>query len=182
RELLEQLAEGLGAPVRVAPVFDDVDAALAASREFGLEGVVAKDPESAYREGARSPAWLKLKLTRTQEAAIIGIRPGKGDRAGTFGSLLLAVPDDSGALRYAGRVGTGFTDRMLRDVLALLQPLRVDQPPVDVPPLEASDALWVRPEQVGEVEFANWTPGGILRHARWRGLRPDKSVSEIRRE
>ncbi|MFC4138829.1 MULTISPECIES: ATP-dependent DNA ligase [unclassified Microbacterium] len=182
RELLEQLAEGLDAPVQVTPVFDDVDAALAASSEFGLEGVVAKDPDSSYRPGTRSSAWLKLKLTRTQEVAIIGIRPGNGDRAGTFGSLLLAVPDERGGLRYAGRVGTGFTDRMLRDVLARLQPLRVDEPPVEVPPLEASDALWVQPELVGEVEFANWTPGGILRHARWRGLRPDKSVPEIRLE
>ncbi|KQR36914.1 non-homologous end-joining DNA ligase [Microbacterium sp. Leaf159] len=179
RTLLEEVVSDLEAPVQVPPVFDDVDAALAASDEFGLEGVVVKDPASRYRAGQRSPAWLKLKLTRMQEVVIVGIRPGKGDREGTFGSLLLAVPD-SGRLRYVGRVGTGFTDRMLRDLLARLAPLRVESAPLGgVPALDASDALWVEPELVGEVEFANWTPDGVLRHSRWRGLRPDKSPDEV---
>ena len=179
RTLLEEVVSDLEAPMQVPPVFDDVDAALAASDEFGLEGVVVKDPASRYRAGQRSPAWLKLKLTRMQEVVIVGIRPGKGDREGTFGSLLLAVPD-SGRLRYVGRVGTGFTDRMLRDLLARLAPLRVESAPLGgVPALDASDALWVEPELVGEVEFANWTPDGVLRHSRWRGLRPDKSPDEV---
>ncbi|WP_435746024.1 non-homologous end-joining DNA ligase [Microbacterium sp. PMB16] len=184
RTLLEDLIADLDAPVQIPPVFDDVDAALAASEQFGLEGVVVKDPGSRYRPGLRSPSWLKLKHTRMQEAVIVGIRPGKGDRESTLGSLLLAVPDpatgsDEG-LRYVGRVGTGFTDRILRDLLARLEPLRVKSAPLSgVPALDASDALWVRPELVGEVEFANWTPDGVLRHARWRGLRPDKTPDEI---
>lgn len=183
RTLLEDVVAGLDAPVQVPPVFDDVDAALAASREFGLEGVVAKDPASRYRPGQRSPSWLKLKHTRMQEAVIVGIRPGKGGRESTLGSLLLAVPDAGSGhrtLRYVGRVGTGFTDRILRDLLDRLEPLRVPKAPLDgVPAPDASDALWVRPELVGEVEFANWTPDGVLRHARWRGLRPDKTPEEI---
>ncbi|MEV7607924.1 non-homologous end-joining DNA ligase [Microbacterium sp. NPDC089320] len=180
RTLLEEVVADLDAPVQVPPVFDDLDAALAASDEFGLEGVVVKDPASRYRPGQRSPAWLKIKHTRMQEVVIVGIRPGKGDREGTFGSLLLAVPESSGRLRYVGRVGTGFTDRMLRDLLSRLAPLRVDSAPVDdVPAPDASDALWVEPELVGEVEFANWTPDGVLRHSRWRGLRPDKSPGEV---
>lgn len=182
RTLLDDLVADLDAPVQVPPVFDDLDAALAASEQFGLEGVVAKDPDSRYRPGLRSPAWLKLKHTRMQEAVIVGIRPGKGDRESTLGSLLLAVPSEGTAreLRYVGRVGTGFTDRILRDLLARLEPLRVKTAPLDgVPALDASDALWVRPELVGEVEFANWTPDGVLRHARWRGLRPDKTPDEI---
>lgn len=179
RTLLDDVLADLDAPVQAPPVFDDVDAALAASREFGLEGVVVKDPSSRYRAGQRSPSWLKLKHTRTQEAVIVGIRPGKGDREGTIGSLLLAVPGPAG-LRYVGRVGTGFSDRMLRDLLAQLTPLQVQKAPLDgVPALDASDALWVRPELVGEVEFANWTPDGILRHSRWRGLRPDKTPREV---
>lgn len=179
RTLLGDIVAGVDAPIQVPPVFDDVDAALAASDEFGLEGVVVKDPASRYRAGQRSPSWLKLKNTRMQEAVIVGIRPGKGEREGTLGSLLLAVPE-GGDLRYIGRVGTGFTDRSLRDLLARLEPLRVPRAPLDgVPRLDASDALWVRPELVGEVEFANWTPDGILRHARWRGLRADKTVDEI---
>ncbi|MDT0158628.1 ATP-dependent DNA ligase [Microbacterium sp. ARD32] len=183
RELLEHLASDLDAPVQVPPVFDDLDAAVELSRQQDLEGVVAKDPDSVYRPGARSPSWLKLKNTHTQEVVIIGIRPGRGDRTGTIGSLLLAVPDHDGSLRYVGRTGTGFTDRILRDLLARLEPLRVDEPPVEgVPRPDARDAEWVRPELVGEVEFSEWTPAGILRHSRWRGLRPDKSPAEVRRE
>ena len=182
RTLLEDVVSDLDAPVQVPPVFDDVDAALAASDEFGLEGVVVKDRDSRYREGQRSPSWLKVKHTRTQEAVIVGIRPGKGERSGTIGSLLLAVQEADG-LRYIGRVGTGFTDRMLHELLSQLTPLRIGDAPLEgVPSPDASDALWVRPQLVGEVEFANWTPDGILRHARWRGLRPDKSPDEVVRE
>jgi bifunctional non-homologous end joining protein LigD len=183
RELLEQLASDLDAPVQVPPVFDDLDAAMEVSGRYGLEGVVAKDPGSPYRPGARSSSWLKLKHTRTQEVVVVGIRPGQGNRREGIGSLLLAVPDDDGALRYVGRVGTGFTDRMLSDLRARLEPLRTGSPGLEgVPARDASDAEWVRPELVGEVEFANWSPSGILRHSRWRGLRPDKSPEEVRRE
>jgi bifunctional non-homologous end joining protein LigD len=182
RELLERIAADVDAPVLVPPVFDDVDAALATSSALDLEGVVAKDPASPYVPGGRSPRWLKLKLTRAQEVVIVGIRPGKGDRTGRIGSLLLAIPEAAlpSGLRYVGRVGTGFTDRALQDLGARLEPLRADAPAVDgVPVADASDALWVRPEFVGEVEFANWTDDGVLRHARWRGLRPDKSPFEV---
>ncbi len=183
RELLEQLASDLDAPVQVPPVFDDLDAAMEMSGRYGLEGVVAKDPGSPYRSGTRSSSWLKLKHTRTQEVVVVGVRPGQGNRREGIGSLLLAVPDDDGALRYVGRVGTGFTDRMLSDLRARLEPLRTGSPGLDgVPAPDASDAEWVRPELVGEVEFANWSPSGILRHSRWRGLRPDKSPEEVRRE
>ncbi|HWV48375.1 MAG TPA: ATP-dependent DNA ligase [Microbacterium sp.] len=179
RRLLETLAESADGPVIVPPVFEDIDAALETSEALGLEGVVVKDADSIYRPGTRSGAWLKIKHTRTQEVVITGIRPGKGNRSGGIGSLLLAIPED-GRLRYIGRVGSGFTDRILRDLMARLDPLRIPKAQVDgVPGPDASDAEWVRPELVGEVEFANWTPDGILRHARWRGLRPDKSVDEI---
>jgi len=182
RELLERVVEGCDATVAAPPVFDDVEAALETSARLGLEGIVVKDPASPYLPGSRSSRWLKVKHTRTQEAVIVGIRPGKGDRSGRIGSLLLAVPDRAtpSSLRYAGRVGTGFTDRMLTHLGQELDALRVDVCPVDlVPPADASDALWVEPRLVGEVEYANWTPDRILRHARWRGLRPDKAPDEI---
>jgi len=183
RALLETLAQSVQGPVSVPPVFDDLDAAIRTSRDLDLEGVVVKASASKYRPGARSGDWLKIKHTRTQEAVIAGIRPGKGNRSATFGSLLLGVPDSDGTLRYVGRVGTGFDDRMLRDLLQRLTPLRTANNPLQgVPNLDAGDALWVRPELVCEVEFAGWTSEGSLRHARWRGLRPDKDIAEIVRE
>ncbi|GGD81467.1 ATP-dependent DNA ligase [Microbacterium murale] len=181
RALLETLVDGVDAPIVVPPVFDDLDAALETSDAFDLEGVVAKESGSTYRAGIRSGSWLKIKRTRTQEVAIAGIRPGKGDREGRIGSLLLGIPDaETDVLRYVGRVGSGFTERILGDLSAQLEPLRTKSAEISgVPAPDARDALWVHPTLVGEVEFANWTPDGILRHARWRGLRPDKSVDEI---
>ena len=82
-----------------------------------------------------------------------------------------------------GRVGSGFSDRELARLDALLQPLRTDADPfLDVPAADASDALWLRPEVVGEVEFAEFTPGGTLRHARWRGVRADMSPADVTRD
>lgn len=182
RAVLEGLARSTASALTTPPVFDDLDAALAASDELRLEGIVVKDPRSTYRAGERSESWLKVKITRTQEVVIAGIRPGKGGRSGTFGSLLLGIPGPGG-LHYAGRVGTGFSDSTLKKLLGMLEPLRTTENPlVGVPALDARDALWVRPELVGEVEFGEFTPGGILRHSRWRGLRPDKSPDEVVRE
>jgi bifunctional non-homologous end joining protein LigD len=182
RRVLEHLASEAIALISVPPVFDDVDAALEASRALRLEGIVVKDPRSRYARGSRSESWLKVKHTATQEVVIAGIRPGKGGRSGTFGSLLLGIPGPDG-LRYAGRVGSGFSDSMLAQLLRTLTPLRTDDNPlVGVPPLDAREALWVRPELVGEVEYGEFTPAGILRHPRWRGLRPEKTPDEVRRE
>lgn len=182
RDLLERATANARAPLTVPPVADDLDVALATARELDLEGAVVKDPASPYRTGTRSDEWLKVKLTRTQDVVVGAIRPGKGGRRGGIGSLLLGIPDETG-LRYAGRVGSGFSDAELTRLAAALEPLRSDTDPfVGVPSADASDALWVRPELVGEVEFAEFTPGGILRHARWRGLRPDRSPADVRRD
>ncbi|GAA3916181.1 ATP-dependent DNA ligase [Microbacterium invictum] len=181
RARLESLAVHADPVLVVPPVTDDIDAALTAARELRLEGVVVKDPRSRYRPGIRSEEWLKVKLTLTQDVVIGAMRPGKGGRTGSIGSLLLGIPGPDG-LQYVGRVGSGFTEATLARLDAVLQPLRTDANPfVGVPAADASDALWVRPELVGEVEFAEFTPGGTLRHARWRGLRSDVSPAEVRR-
>ena len=178
------------APVQVPPAFHgDLAGALAASRQFRLEGVMAKERHSTYAVGKRSRSWIKLKLHLTQEVVIGGWRPGKGQRAGTIGSLLLGIPDlsipdlgipDLASLRYVGRVGTGFSDRDLVEIASRLEPLSApDSPFADVPAIDAHTALWVRPLLVGEVEFAEWTASGRLRHPSWRGWRPDKSPAEV---
>ncbi len=179
RARLEELLGESAPPVLAPPIFHSVDDALDACRSLGLEGVVVKDPASPYRSGQRSESWLKVKFTRSQEVIVGGIRPGQGGRSGSIGSLLVGVPTDAG-LRYAGRVGTGFSDATLAHLDELLASRRADTHPfLDVPDADAADALWVRPDLVAEVEFAEWTPAGILRHARWRGLRPDKSAADV---
>ena len=178
----ERFGESTGR-IAVPPVFDDVDDALAESARLGLEGVVVKNPHSRYLGGQRSDDWLKLKFTRTQEVVIGGFRPGAGGRAATYGSLIVGIPDDDGTLHYAGRVGSGFSEKVLRGIRELLDArIRKTAPFDDVPADVTRDAIWVRPDLVGEVAFAEFTPGGILRQARWRGLRPDRSPGEVRRE
>jgi bifunctional non-homologous end joining protein LigD len=143
---------------------------------------MAKRADSPYREGRRSRDWLKLKHTLTQEVIVIGWRTGHGMRADTVGSLLLGIPDDDGTLRYVGRVGTGFTDRMLDKLRRQLDGLTAVTPAAEVPREDARDAHWVRPELVGEVEHSETTPEGRLRHPVWRGLRFDKNPGEVRWE
>ncbi|MEV4350895.1 non-homologous end-joining DNA ligase [Actinoplanes sp. NPDC049596] len=176
RELLAGLRLD-GAVVRTPAGFPDADGAtvLDAAKLSGFEGVVAKRQDGVYRAGRRSAEWTKVPLIRTQEVVIIGYEPGEGRRAGTIGSLLLAVPDQDQQLRYAGQVGTGFTDAMLDHLLAQLEPDRRPTAPVPgVPRDHARHARWVEPTLVGEVAFRNWTVDGRLRHASWRGLRPDR--------
>lgn len=180
RELLVELVTGSDR-VAIPPVFDgNVDAALQASADHGLEGVVAKRRSSAYLAGSRSPAWVKIRHTLGTEVVVIGWRAGHGSRAGTFGSLLLAVPDGDGGWRYAGRVGSGFSDREVKRWSGELRADQIEDAPVaDVPDADARDASWVRPTRVAEVSFSAWTAGGRLRHPVWRGWRTDKDPDDI---
>jgi bifunctional non-homologous end joining protein LigD len=183
RELLLGL-ELAGPSWQTPPAFDGSGAAaVAASVERGLEGVVAKRLESHYLPGRRSPDWIKVKNIRTQEVVVGGWRPGKGRRADTIGSLLLGLPGEQG-LRYIGQVGTGFTDAVLDDLLGRLTRLARKSSPFvpDVPRADAKDARWVTPKLVGEVAFSEWTGDERLRHPAWRGLRPDKAPAEVVRE
>ncbi|MDK3257559.1 non-homologous end-joining DNA ligase [Blastococcus capsensis] len=151
----------------------------AASRANELEGVVAKRLDSPYRPGARSPDWRKVKNVRAQSVVVGGWRPGAGRRAGTIGSLLFGVHDDAGRLVYAGHVGTGFTDRALRDLQGSLAPRRTSPFAGALPREVTRDARWVEPELVGEVAFTGWTAEGRLRHPSWRGLREDVDVADV---
>jgi bifunctional non-homologous end joining protein LigD len=114
---------------------------------------------------------------------VIGAREGKGGRSGGIGSLLVAVPDEAGELRYAGRVGTGFSAAQLAETESRLRRLHRKTPPVpDVPAEDRSDAWWVTPSLVGEVSLAGRTRSGRVRQASWRGWREDKSPDEVRWE
>jgi bifunctional non-homologous end joining protein LigD len=151
----------------------------AASRENGLEGVVAKRLTSTYRPGLRSPDWRKVKNVRTQSVVVGGWRPGQGRRAGGVGSLLFGVQDDEGRLVYAGHVGTGFTEQALRELKEMFT-ARTTSPFDGALPRDVTrDAHWVEPELVGEVAFAVWTADGRLRHPSWKGLRSDLAPADV---
>jgi bifunctional non-homologous end joining protein LigD len=149
---------------------------------LGLEGVVAKRLASPYRPGARSHDWRKVKAVRRQDCVIIGWTRGKGGRAPTLGSLLLAVYS-GGRLRYAGNVGTGFTQAFLERLLPELEARETPEPAVEVPPdPRLRGTRWLRPELVCEVEYVAWTDDGKLRAASFKGIRTDKLPEDARRE
>ena len=184
RELLEDL-ELAGPNWQVSPSFPGAGAAvLQASREQGLEGVVAKRLSSRYHPGRRSPDWIKITDVTALEVVIGGWRPGEGRRAATFGSLLVGRPAESGlhsGLLYVGQVGTGFTEQMLATLMAKLRPLERKKSPFvnQVPPERARGAHWVQPSLVGEVVFREWTADGRMRAPSWRGLRPDRDPEDL---
>ena len=162
----------------------DLDAVRAASVANGLEGVVAKRLDSVYEPGARPGSWLKVKNQLRQEVVVAGWKPGQGNRTGLVGSLLVGVHSVSGALLYAGHVGTGFSDPVLRMLTRRLDALRRPDSPFDgpVPPEYARHAVWVEPRLVIDVEFHRWTRAGRMRAPAYRGLRDDKDPADVVRE
>ena len=161
----------------------DLDAVREASVANGLEGVVVKRLDSVYEPGARSGSWLKLK-NLVQQEVVVGWEPGQGNRTGLMGSLLVGVHSDSGALVYAGHVGTGFSDPVLRMLTRRLEALRRPGSPFDgpVPAEYAGPAVWVEPRLVVEVTFDRWTRAGRMRAPAYRGLRDDKDPADVVRE
>jgi bifunctional non-homologous end joining protein LigD len=181
RRILEALPLSGGVCLVPPQLVGSASDALMDSADRQWEGIVAKLGDSTYQPGRRSHSWIKIKNFLDLEVVIVGWSPGSGRRAGTVGSLLLAVPDVDGRLRYAGKVGTGFTDAILDHLMETLAPLRTDRSAVadTVPKMDAAGAVWVRPELVGEVKYGQWTPERRLRATSWRGLRPDKSVADL---
>jgi bifunctional non-homologous end joining protein LigD len=178
RDRLEQL--DLGGPAwRVPAVHRDAgERLLEATESQGLEGVVAKRLDSHYEPGRRTGAWLKIKHVRRQELVIGGWIPGEGRRARRIGALLMGYHRD-GTFVYAGRVGTGFTEKTLTELHARLEPLRRDTSPFGSAPKLPREAVFVEPSLVAEIEFREWTNEGVLRAPSFKGLREDKSPREV---
>jgi bifunctional non-homologous end joining protein LigD len=151
----------------------DGAALVAATIERGLEGVMAKRLGSLYVPGKRTPNWRKVKNRHTVQVVIGGYTPGTGNRGNTFGALLVGVHEPDG-LRFAGGVGTGFNQRTLSDLSARLRSLRSESCPfASLPPREYSrNAVWVRPELHANVEIAEFTNEGYVRHSSFTGLVP----------
>ena len=145
---------------------------LEASAGQGLEGIVAKRLDSPYEPGKRSSAWIKVKNRPSEDVVIGGWLPGEGRRGATLGALAVGVPTEGGKLKYAGKVGTGFTEATLALLMRELEPLRTGESPFEgrQPP---KAAIFVEPRLTAVVEFAEWTKAGTLRAPSFKGLRED---------
>ena len=153
-----------------------------AARKRSLEGIMAKDRRSTYQPGKRSMAWQKVKIRPEQELVVGGYARGTGS-AVDLGALLVGVFED-GALRYAGKVGAGFTAGNRTELLAAMEPLSVDESPfaTPLPRPVARNAIWLRPELVIRAEFAGWTGDGLVRQAAYKGFDLGKDPHAVRRE
>ena len=155
---------------------------LELARQRGLEGIMAKDRQSLYLPGKRSLAWQKVKIRPEQELVVAGWAPGTG-KAVDLGALIVGVYEDD-KLRYAGKIGAGFTDAVRAELLASIAPLAAEDAPFAVPPPRAvaRTAMWLRPELVIRAEFAGWTGDGLVRQAAYKGIDLGKDPLAVRRE
>lgn len=145
----------------------------------GWEGLIAKRADAPYTTG-RSKDWLKFKCSKEQEFVIGGFTDPQGARVG-FGALLVGYFDGD-LLRYAGKVGTGYNDALLRELAARMKKLERDESPFEGKPPLRKNVHWIAPELVAQVGFSEWTRDGRLRHPRFLGLRDDKQANEVVRE
>ena len=180
REVLEALE--LEGPAWRAPAYHrgEGKALLVATRELGIEGVVAKRLDSTYLPGQRNSSWVKVKNVNEQDVVIGGWTPGEGGRARSLGALAVGVYDD-GKLAYAGKVGTGFTEKTLALLQRELAPLRRESSPFGgrQPP---KGTIFVEPRLVARVELREWTRSGTMRAPSFKGLRDDMDPQDCVRD
>jgi len=146
-------------------------------RKKGVEGIVAKDGKSPYREGRRTEEWLKIKSVQEQEAIIVGYTEPRGSRK-LIGALVLAAYDN-GELRYIGHSGGGFTDRELKNLHTMLSKIRKGRSPLRDKVSVNSPITWVEPRYVCQIKFSEWTPSMSMRHPIFVGMRSDKRPKDV---
>ncbi|MFI6340571.1 ATP-dependent DNA ligase [Streptomyces sp. NPDC050535] len=173
RRRLELEGLALGGPFWSTPaaLVGHGELALRATRESGLEGLVCKRLDSLYEPGVRSRAWIKIRNVRAVDVVVGGWVPGRGRLSGLPGAVLVGMRD-AGRLRYAGSVGTGWSETERSELAQLLRAAETDTCPFDrVPPV--AGAHWVAPRLVGEVRYSTFTKAGLLRQPSWLRLRTD---------
>lgn len=176
--------------IRQSKVFDTggIEFFNAAER-IGLEGIIAKKASSVYTSDLRSKEWLKIKVHRRQEVIIAGFTKNSGTSK-SFSALILALYDDKGKLQYAGKVGTGFSDKLQKEMMEQFKPLITDKSPFEVEPdvdkpsrfrpqRLGAKPTWLKPELVCEVAFAEVTGDGVFRQASFKGMRTDKKAKDV---
>ena len=182
RKILESVIAKDSKRIHISEYIEEKGKALFKSViERHLEGIVAKEKHSKYRQGIRSSAWLKIKGILTQDCIVIGYTKGEGNRQDYFGSLILAAYDGTGKkLRFIGHSGSGFGFDQLKETLTVMQRLRTENNscPVDYVPYTNSKPTWLRPELVAEVKFSGWTQDLIMRAPIFLRFRYDKQPTE----
>jgi bifunctional non-homologous end joining protein LigD len=176
--------------IRQSKVFDTggIEFFNAAER-IGLEGIIAKKASSVYTSDLRSKEWLKIKVHRRQEVIIAGFTKNSGTSK-SFSALVLALYDDKGKLQYVGKVGTGFSDKLQKEMMEQFKPLITDKSPFEVEPdvdkpsrfrpqRLGAKPTWLKPELVCEVAFAEVTGDGVFRQASFKGMRTDKKAKDV---
>jgi bifunctional non-homologous end joining protein LigD len=146
----------------------------------GLEGIMAKERDSAYAPKLRTRQWLKIKSVQRQEVVIAGFTETRGSRS-HFGALVLGIYENN-KLIYVGHTGSGFTEKSLAAIYKKLKPLIIDKPPFATKPKTNMPCTWVKPVLVGEVKFSEWTKDNVLRQPIFMGLREDKNAKEVYKE
>ncbi|HYR94602.1 MAG TPA: non-homologous end-joining DNA ligase, partial [Methylomirabilota bacterium] len=171
QKLLDEILTPMGAIKRSEQFIGTGKALYAAAKEQGIEGIVAKRLDAPY-SSSRSASWVKIKAFRSMECVIGGWTEGQGGRSNALGALLIGVYRD-GKLVPLGHVGSGFDERTLKELLATLRERESPRSPFATEPRVNQPAHWCLPELVCEVQYAELTRDGTLRHPTYRGLRPD---------